>query len=422
MLLTLYRMVLRLAAPGLRVMLARRVRRGKEWPARLGERWGVDATPRPEGRLIWVHAASVGEAVSVLPVLALLVSEARVLITTGTVSSAAMLAERLPALGLADRVLHRFVPLDVPVWTARFLDHWRPDAAGFVESEIWPNLLSACARRAIPTMLINARLSPGSFGAWRRAPHIARALFGRFAAVQAQSAEVDRRLQALGAPPALLVGNLKFSAVALPFDADELARLRTMLADRPVWLAASTHPGEDAALLAAHASLAAMHSGLVFILVPRHPERGSAIAAAASAFAVTRRGAREDPPEGGGVWVVDTLGELGLFYRLVGHAFVGRSLGEAKGGQNPLEPARLGCAVAVGPNVTNFREVVGVLSGAGALTRVEHPAALVRWVDEMIRDPARRAAMGAAGVVAATGFAELPGQVATTLLDLAKAR
>ena len=169
MLATLYAAATSLAAPLLRLHLRRRAGRGKEIAARLPEREGIEPTPRPPGRLLWLHAASVGESLSILPLLAALPADLAVLLTTGTVTSAALLATRLPQLGLADRVRHRFVPLDVPAWATRFLDHWQPDAAGFVESEIWPNLLRGCQRRGIPTMLINARLSAGSFARWRRA-------------------------------------------------------------------------------------------------------------------------------------------------------------------------------------------------------------------------------------------------------------
>ena len=415
-----------LAVPVLRWWLARRVRAGKEIAARLPERWGVEATARPPGTLLWLHAASVGESVSVLPVLVALAAarpDVVVLMTTGTVTSAALLARRLPELGLDKRVLHRFVPLDVPRWVGRFLDHWRPDGAAFVESEIWPNLLTGCARRGVPVALVNGRMSAPSFASWRRLGRVARSVFAEFAWVQAQSAGDAARLRALGAPAGGVVGNLKFAAAPLPVDAAELARLRGLLAGRPMWLAASTHPGEEFSVFAVHGRLVAEFPGLLTIIVPRHPERGATIAAACGGT-VTRRGAGEDPPAGAGVWVADTLGELGLFYRLAGFAFVGRSLGAsvggAGGGQNPLEPARLGCAVAVGPEVANFADIVAVLREAGALAQVADATGLAEWVAEMLRDPGRRAAMGAAGRAAASDQAALPGRVAGMLADLVR--
>jgi len=418
--LPLYGAATALGAPALRLMLARRLRHGREIAERLPERWGEDATPRPPGRLVWLHAASVGEAVSVLAVLeALAGAGAQVLMTTGTVTSAALLARRLPELGLEGGVRHRFVPLDVPAWAARFLDHWRPDVAGFVESEIWPNLIAACRRRDIPMMLVNARLSPRSFAHWRLAPGLARGLFGAFARAQAQSEDDAQRLRALGARQVSAPGNLKFAAAELPAEAAELARLRALLAGRPVWLAASTHPGEEAIAAAVHAALTPTHPGLLTIIVPRHPERGGAIAAELGGTKCRALG--EDPPEGSGIWLGDTMGELGLFCRLAGPVFVGKSLA-GHGGQNPLEPARLGRAVAVGPHTGNFRDPVATLRAAGALAEVADTAALTAWVAALLADPARATAMGQAGIAAAARTASLPGEVAAALLELTHAR
>jgi 3-deoxy-D-manno-octulosonic-acid transferase len=416
-----YAAATRLAAPALRLLLARRVRHGKEVAARLPERRGIETAPRPPGRLIWLHAASVGETVSVLPVLGRLAAAGvTVLMTTGTVTSARLLAERLPALGLDGRVLHRFVPLDVPAWVARFLDHWRPEAAGFVESEIWPNLIDGCRRRGIPMMLVNARLSPHSFAQWRRVPGLARGLFGAFAVAQAQSEGDAARLRTLGARCVVAPGNLKFAAPPLPVDAAELARLRLMTAGRPIWLAASTHPGEEAVAARVHAALAPSHPGLLTIVVPRHPERGADIAAGMAGLTVRRRGAGEDPPVAAGLWIGDTMGELGLYCRLAGIAFVGKSL-VGQGGQNPLEAARLRCAVAVGPHAENFREIVAALQAVGGVAEVADEGALAAWVDALLRDPARRHAMGNAAIAASSRAAALPDTVADMLLDLSKA-
>ena len=414
-----------LAAPALRLWLARRARRGKEIPARLDERRGIDPTPRPPGTLVWLHAASVGETISILPVLSALVARAagvEILLTTGTVTAARLLAERLPALGLHNHVRHRFLPLDIPIWVARFLDHWKPDVAGFVESELWPNMLAGCRRRRIPLVLINARLSARSFVRWRQVPWFVAPMLDAVHAVQAQS-EVDaNRFRALGVARVTAPGNLKFSAPELPVDAAELARLRGLLADRPAWVAASTHPGEDEQIFAVHQSLMGQFPDLLTILAPRHPERGAAIAAAArkSGLSVTCRSTGAAPPPSAGVWIADTLGELGLLYRLAPVAFVGRSLIAPGGGQNPLEPARLGCAVAIGPHAGNFADIVAALEAAGALARVADIAALTAWVGDMLATPDRRAAMGAAGQAACARHENLPAQVAESLFQLAK--
>ncbi len=394
-----------LAAPGLRLMLRRRVARGKEEPARLAERRGIDATPRPAGRLIWLHAASVGEAVSLLPVLdALRSSGAALLVTTGTVTSAAVVAQRAPY------VLHRYVPLDVPAWVARFLDHWRPDAAALLESELWPNMLAACQARRLPLMLLNARMSARSQRGWSRAPGLIRQMLGSFAQVWAQSDADAERLRALGAQNVSSPGNLKFAADPLPADAAELARLQQVLGSRPRWLAASTHDGEEAIAAEVHARLAPQHPGLLTVIAPRHPARGPALAASLHARA---RSAGQDPPAEAGLWLADTMGELGLLYRLCPVVFVGKSLVPG-GGQNPLEPARLGCAIAAGPGMSNHAGAVAMLARAGGLVTVVDTAALAAWVDYSLRTPGLGTAQAAAN--AATG---LPAQAAAALLAMA---
>lgn len=413
----------RFAAPALRLALLWRAHRGKEISTRLAERRGIDPMPRPAGPLLWLHVASVGEMVSVLPVIDALATRApnlHVLLTTGTVTSARLLERRLPELGLQHRVIHRFAPLDVPQWVARFLNHWRPDVAGFVESELWPNHLAGCRALTVPLLLINARLSPRSFARWRRVPRLARTMLNAVTDVQAQSAADAARFIALGARQVSTPGNLKFATPELPVDPTELARWQTHLFDRPVWLAASTHPGEEAAIRAAHDILVVTHPDLLTILVPRHPERGAAIATD-SRHVTARRSLGEAPPEEAGIWIADTLGELGLFYRLAPIVFIGRSLAAPGGGQNPLEPARLGCAVAAGPYMANFADIAASLERDGALTRVPDAAALAGWVDDMLRDPSRRAAIGAAGRAASRRLNELPEQIAQRLLDLMSA-
>lgn len=405
-----------LGAPVLRRMLDRRVVIGKEEAARLGERRGVEHTARPVGRLLWIHAASVGEAISVLPVLTSLTAEdpaLTILFTTGTLTSARLLDRRLPELGL-DRVLHRFVPLDVPAWAARFLDHWQPDAAAFVESELWPNLIAGCQRRSIPLMLINGRMSAGSLRRWRWAGGFARQVVGAFDRVHAQSADYAGRLKQLGARGLLPPGNLKLAAAALPVDPIEVARLQALIGDRPVWLAASTHPGEEAIAAAVHRRLKADHPGLLTIIAPRHPDRGTAVAA--DAGNASRRSLGEDPPEGG-IWIADTLGELGLLYTLAPIVFIGRSLA-GRGGQNPLEAARFGAALAIGPHTENFPDIVRLLQSVGGLAQVADADELGDWVSRMVRDPAARQTAGQAALGVADGESGLPDRIAGALIEL----
>lgn len=406
-----------LIAPALAWHLKSRADRGKEIAARLPERFGTDPTPRPCGTLVWLHAASVGEAMSVLPVLPALAPHAHVLMTTGTVTSAELLARRLPDLVPSGRAFHRFAPLDVPSWVAQFLDHWRPNAAVFVESELWPNQLRACRRRGIPMMLLNGRLSDASFRNWRRVPSFARELLGCFSLIWARGEEDAARFNALCSSSAATRGDLKFAAPPLPCDERELRMMRERLADRPVWLAASTHAGEEAAIVALHRSLAERHPGLLTIIVPRHPDRGATLS---EELRIPRRAAGAGPD--GGLWLADTLGEMGLWYRLARVVFVGRSLFPPGGGQNPIEPARLGRAVIVGAHFGNFTEHVTVLRDADAIRCVQTPEELSVVVSSLLDDAAGTEAMGKRAQAVADRHADLPRLAAEAILRLAAVR
>ena len=404
-----------LLAPALRLNLRRRAAIGKELPIRLAERRGIDPTPRPAGRLLWIHAASVGEVVSILPVLQALRHRVIVLLTTGTVTSQALLDQRLPQQGLSADVLHRFAPLDVPSWVARFLSHWRPDAACFVESELWPNQLAACQTSGIPLMLVNARMSDRSFRLWQYAPRLARRLLETFTRIQARGDQDAERLKALGAGHIESPGDLKFAASPLPANQAELERLGETLAGRPIWLAASTHPGEEAVIAEVHRQLAPVHRDLLTIIAPRHPDRGPALAASLGA---SRRAAGQGPPPGAGIWLVDTMGELGLWYRLAPIAFVGRSLLAPGGGQNPLEPARLGCAIAVGPYTGNFTDHVALLRDAAGLVEVADAPALAQFVSAMLHDPAQRCDLAQHAAASIRRHQDLPALTAEAMLSL----
>ncbi len=408
MLLRLYRMGGRLGAPALRLMLERRVKQGKEMRERLPERFGRTALARPAGRLVWLHAASVGEMMSILPVIQAMAGRSEVLLTTGTVTSAKLAAARLP-----DFARHQFVPLDVPGWVAAFLDHWRPDAAVFVESELWPGMLDACDRRGIPRLLINARMSARSARNWERMPKLARRVLGPFRYVHAQSPGDAAHLRALGVAGVLEWGNLKFFAPKLPVDEVKLAALRGQIPG-PVWLAASTHPGEEELITQAHRDLLAAYPMLVTVIVPRHPERGAAIAALAGA----PRRSLGQMPVAGSVYVADTLGELGLFFRACPFAFIGNSL-VGFGGHNVIEPAILGCAVITGPHNENFVEAAARLRDAGALVEVADAAGLARAVRNWLDDPAAAQAAGAAAAAAFDATENLPARLADLILGCA---
>ena len=395
MLPALYRSVTAAATPLLLAGLAWRRRRGKEDPARLGERRGISRLVRPPGPVVWVHAASIGEAASVLALIDRIVRDRpgiEVLVTTGTVTSAQLLAPRLPK-----GARHQFVPVDLPRAVDRFLDHWRPDLAIWVESELWPNLVLATRRRFIPMALVNARLSARSHARWAALPGLARPMLASFALCLAQDDAQARRFRDLGAPAADSVGDLKSAAAELPADPVALATLRAAIGTRPVWLAASTHAGEEAAAAAAHRIIAAAHPGLLTIIAPRHPVRGETITAElrAQGLAVARRSRGEPIAAGSDVYLIDTLGELGLFYRLAGIAFIGGSLVD-KGGHNLFEAARLDCAILHGPFVANCAAMAAALFAADAAEPVAEGAGLGRAVARLLAEPELRAARAAA--------------------------
>jgi 3-deoxy-D-manno-octulosonic-acid transferase len=383
------------AAPFVALWLRRRVGRGKEDAARLAERIGITAAVRPAGPLVWLHAASVGEAISILPLVErLLAADARlhVLVTTGTVTSAGLMSQRLPA-----RALHQFVPVDVPEAVTRFLDHWRPDLALWVESELWPGLLAAIRERGVPLVLLNGRMSLRSFGRWRLAPIVIRPMLACFDRILAQSAADAERFAALGGAPVVAAGNLKLAAPPLEHDPAELARLRGLIGVRPYWLAASTHAGEEAAAVEAHIALAAEAADILTLVVPRHPDRGPALAAEFRdrGLYVALRSAGDPLEDETEIYIADTMGELGLWYALAEVVFVGGTLVH-RGGQNPLEPARLDCAIIVGPDLRNFAEIAASLRAGDALRQIGRAEELAPAVaDLLLHDRARAKALAA---------------------------
>jgi 3-deoxy-D-manno-octulosonic-acid transferase len=349
-----------LVAPWLR----RRLAAGKEDPDRWREKLGVPGRERPPGALAWLHGASVGEALSLVPLAEALRNRPNapaVLVTSGTRASAELLAARLPP-----GAIHQFAPLDTPQATSRFLNHWRPDLAVFAESELWPNLILGARRRGTRTALVSAKLSAASLAGWRRAPAAARTLLGAFDLILARDPAAAQGLRSLGARVDGLA-DLKFGAPPLPANDDALAAARAILGDRPLILAASTHEGEDAAILEAFApsrSLARL------VIAPRHVERGPSIAALAREAGVTTALRSGEPVVAPEVLVADTLGELGLWYRLATLAVIGGGFVDGPGGHNPLEPARLGCPFVSGSRVGNW-PVFHDLAAAGATRLVE---------------------------------------------------
>lgn len=399
MILHLYRWVTAAGGPLIRMYLNKRMKAGKEEPDRFPERMGVASVPRPNGSLAWIHAASVGESLSMLSLVERVRQdrpELHLLMTSGTVTSARLLAERLPK-----GVIHQYVPVDRPQWVKRFLGHWRPDVILWVESEFWPNMLAAAGASSAPVVLINARVSDSSLRGWRRVPGAARQLLKAFDLCLAQSDADAEKLGELGAGRVVAAGNVKFSAEPLPADGAQLTELLDAIGGRPLWLAASTHAGEEDVIAEADAAIRARHPDLLTVVVPRHPTRGTDVADIFSGrgLSTRRRSEAQIPDRTTQVYVADTMGELGIFYRLAPITLVGGSL-VPHGGQNLLEPAQLGSAIVHGPHMFNFRAIVDQMSEEDGTLPVSDAATLAAAVGALLDDQERRTVLvrGAARV------------------------
>ncbi|MDX2074274.1 MAG: 3-deoxy-D-manno-octulosonic acid transferase [Alphaproteobacteria bacterium] len=388
-----YRFASRLAAPLVPWWLRLRGLRGKEEKGRIGERFGRSSYGRPKGTLLWIHAASVGEANSVLALIQQLKQRfpaLGILLTTGTVTSAALMKKRLPP-----GVLHHYAPVDTPEATERFIRHWHPDVAWFVESELWPNLIAAAKRYHCLMALINARMSQRSFAFWKKYPASAQEMLSAFHLCFAQSEADADRLRKLGAANVMVSGNLKYDAPLLPCHEGELLAMQKMVVGRRLWLAASTHAGEEEMVAKIHKELRGAHPNLLTVIVPRHPERGCDIARELqSSGKVALRSKQEPITSDTAFYIADTLGELGLFYRLCDVVFMGGSL-VAHGGQNPLEPAQLACAILSGPHTHNFQDIYGDMAALHAAIIVKDPAALANNLHRLFTDAAIRSAFQA---------------------------
>ena len=405
---TIYRTATAALAPLAPLLLRRRILRGKEHSERTDERLGIASQLRPPGALVWVHGASVGECLAALPLIEAILADdcCNVIVTSGTVTSAKMMSDRLP-----ERALHQFVPIDTPAATARFLDHWRPQVGLFVDSDIWPNLVLGAKARGVRLALVNARMSRRSFESWRFVPASAGALLRAFETCLAQDEEIAARFRALGAPDVRTIGNLKADAPALPADVEKLAALRQAIGARPVFLAAQTHPGEEETILPAHDALRRSFPDLLTIIVPRHPARGAGIAMLCGTRNNRSRSKGQIPAADTAVYIADTMGELGLFYRLAPFAFVGGSL-IRHGGQNPLEPAKLDCPVLAGPHTFNFASAYEAIFHAQGAGRVNTAGEIAVLAGAWLGDLAKARALGQA---AHEGARSLGGAVAKTI-------
>jgi 3-deoxy-D-manno-octulosonic-acid transferase len=364
-------------------LLRWRLAKGKEMPIRVRERRGRASIGRPEGTLVWLHAASVGELLAIMPLVEAIGERGLwVLVTTGTVTSARLAHARLP-----QGAVHQFLPLDVPLFMRRFLRHWQPDLAILAESELWPNLLLEANMRDMPVILSNARMSERSFRRWRHAGKTIAALLHRIDLCLAQSPGDAKRLLDLGAPRVETGGNLKFDVPPPPADPQLLEVLKRGVGNRPVLVCASTHPGEDAILTRVHIRVKEKHPDLLTIIIPRHPDRASAVTdrALGDRLNVQLRSDTLFPDSSTDIYVADTIGELGLFYRLGHVAFIGGSLVK-HGGQNPIEPAKVGIPILHGPHVRNFADIYNALDNAQGALLVDDEETLAIAVAGLITD------------------------------------
>ncbi len=397
LLLRLYRVVTALILPFAYRSVANKLRAQGVATKRLHERMGHASLPRPDGPLVWFHGASVGESLSVLSLITAMGKHLpghNFLITSGTASSADLIAKRLPP-----RTRHQFAPLDAPGPVNRFYAHWRPVAGIFVESELWPLLLMGGRAAGARLALLNARLSPRSVRRWRKRPETARHLLDLFDLMLSQNRQSADNLVSMGANPGKVeVGrNLKATAAALPVDRGLLSEMRRALHGRRFWIASSTHPGEEAVVLRAHRTLVQRFPDLCLLLIPRHPERGGAVAAATSqaGFSLARRSSDAALKPDTQVYLADTLGETGTWYALADFVFLGGSLKDI-GGHNPFEPALAGAGVITGPYVGNFAETYAPLIASGGAVEVTDDArlgaAVAHWLTDAKALNAARAA------------------------------
>lgn len=380
-----YRLLTWLVLPVSLLFLHLRVLRGRENASRLNERFGRAVKQKPDGKLIWVHAASVGEVVSVLPLIDIILEDNasfNILLTSGTLTSANIVAEQP-----RDRMIHQFIPLDIPVCVKRFIRHWKPDAAFFVESEIWPNLLNEMNNTGKPIALVNGRCSSNSFSNWKRAPDTIKKLLSFFTLLLAQDEVTAERFKELGGQNIFMQGNLKLDAASLPFDETEHKKLTKQIGGRQVWLAASTHNPEEYKTAKSHIIIKSEHKNLLTIIVPRHPNRGNDIRLQCEelGLSVAQRSLGEPITPKTDIYLGDTIGEMGLYYRLTEIAFIGGSL-IPHGGQNPIEAAQIGAAIIIGPHIDNFTTIYQHFEKANANITVRDDVELTTVVNRLLND------------------------------------
>lgn len=367
--------------------LRQRIKRGKENPTRYRERMGVSALPKPTTDIIWVNAVSVGEALAVVPLIERLpeiypagAKPIKVMLTTSTTSAAEIIKDKLPP-----HAFHQYTVIDHPLYVKRFLEHWRPVAAFWVESELWPNMITQTAKRKIPMVLINARLSPKTVRNWSRLKFFAHFLLSRFDICLAQNETNKEALLALGAKQVAVSGNLKYDAAPLVYDEGQKNQWQEKLQGNQVFLAASTHAGEDEIIIAAHRAMVQEGRKIKTIIAPRHPHRAQKIMELTEGLKTTFYSHNPLSAQEVDIYIIDKIGVLGLFYALADVVFMGGSLVN-QGGQNPLEPARLHCALLSGEHVFNFQEVYNLFQQQGGV-KIIHKENLTKTLAHLFSNP-----------------------------------
>ena len=380
-----YNNLVRILYPiAIRRYINKRKKIGKEDIKRFNERIGRPKMSRPQGRLIWLHGASVGESISMLPLINRLLElypDVHVMVTTGTTTSAEVMAKRLP-----ERAFHQYLPIDNPVFTTRFIRHWQPTIALWFESEFWPAMLSSIKRKNIPLILINGRISNKSFKRWQQFDFIIKELLACFTACLGQSEEDAYRLRVLGAKDAMCLGNLKYAGLPIPVDAAKKEEILRQIGNRPLWLASSTHSDEEFKIGRFLKELQQKHPNLLTIIAPRHPNRGKEIQEKLQqdyGLQVALRSAGEAIEPQTDVYVADTIGEMGIWYEISPIVFIGGSL-IPHGGQNFMEPSRCRDAVIVGPHMHNFTDAMNRAKHADGIIQVNDVLELIDVVNQLL--------------------------------------
>jgi 3-deoxy-D-manno-octulosonic-acid transferase len=383
----LYAALMTMLTPILILILYKRAKAHKEDQKRLNERRGVASIARPQGDLMWLHAASVGEAQSALILVEKLLEKhpnLSALVTTGTYTSAQLMEKRLPA-----RAVHQFVPLDQPFWVEKFMAHWEPQIVIWMESELWPNLLHAIKKRGITAALVNARMSPRSFKKWMYLRPLIKELLSTFSIVLAQTKQDAINLKFMGARRVIITDNIKYAAAPLPVNDNDLSLLKEAVYERPLWVYASTHDGEEELACRLHIELKKKIPQLLTIIVPRHPNRRSVIENSCKAYDlnVTLRTQQQTPNRDDDIYIADTLGELGLFYKLAPIACIGRSFSnDGGGGHNPIEALQLGAAVLHGPHIQNLEDIYSYLKASDVAIEVANENEFLACLEMLLSD------------------------------------